>query len=133
MSKKKKSKKVLDFKAKEKTAPVNLANNPGEIAKELSDCYAALKAVATAHNLLDKGLYKHTEQQAVIDSMVFLRSLHQQIKVQALAHPDCEKIPELLEMKTKIQLEALEQQKKLPLQEVLEKPKTEEGKPDNAA
>lgn len=85
---------IKSNKVKEEKAP--------EIAKEMQEFYAALKAIATAHNLLDRGLYKHTEQQAVIDSMVFLRSLHDQVKTQALAHPDADKIPEIADMKKQI-------------------------------
>ncbi len=70
-----------------------------EISKEMNDLYAAMKCIATAHNLLDGGLFKHTHAQAVMDSLLFLKSLHQQVRDQALAHPECDLIPELKGMK----------------------------------
>ncbi len=87
-----------------------------QVSKEMQEFYSAMKCIATAHNLLDKGLFKHTEAQAVIDSVVFLRSLHQQVKDQALAHPECDLIPELKEMKEQIakNLEAAKEASKGP-------------------
>lgn len=97
------------------------------ISKEMQEFYAAMKCIATAHNLLDTGLFKHTQAQAVADSLVFLRSLHQQVKTQALAHPECDLVPELKAMKEEAAkaLEAAKEASKGPVNEV--------GAPNGAA
>lgn len=100
-----------------------------KISKEMKEFYEAMKCIATAHNLLDKGLFHHAQAQAVMDSLVFLRSLHSQVKTQALAHPESDLIPELKAMKEQMvkEIEAAKEASK-----VQEAPKAAGGPQDAA-
>lgn len=70
-----------------------------EIEKDLQDQLGALRAIATAHNLLDKGVYSHSQLPAVSLSLEFLRSLHTSTVAQAVQHPQADLIPELVQFK----------------------------------
>lgn len=59
----------------------------------------AIRGVATAHNLLDKGLFNHQAAEAVRLSLDFLRSLHLQLVEEAIKHPQADLIPELSQYK----------------------------------
>lgn len=65
------------------------------IPKDLEDKWGAVQAVATAHNLLHKGLYTHDYATAVKASLGFLLELHKQTVEDALKHPLAHLIPEL--------------------------------------
>jgi hypothetical protein len=58
----------------------------------------ALKAITTAHSLINDARYPHTLLEAVKSSLQFLESLHGQALNQALSHPDAGKVPELAEI-----------------------------------
>ena len=72
-----------------------------EIAPELLQQLQAIRALATAHNLLDKGLFSHEKAEAVRVSLDFLRSLHTQCVDTAIQHPQADLIPELASFKAK--------------------------------
>lgn len=65
------------------------------IPKDLEDKWGAVQAVATTHNLLQKGLYTHDYASAVKASLGFLLKLHEQTVEDALTHPQAHLIPEL--------------------------------------
>jgi len=68
---------------------------PFEIPQDLQEKINALRAIATCHNLLDKGFFNHNQSQLIIQSLEFLRSLHTSVKEEALAHPESDKVEEL--------------------------------------
>lgn len=84
-------------KKKLKTAP-EAAKSP-EIAKELIEKVQALRALATCHNLLDRGYFTHVQAVAVVQSLEFLKALHGQVKDECLSHADSDKVPELKSLK----------------------------------
>lgn len=93
--------------AKKKKSPIEAvpaqsapeAEQTPQIAKELLDMVGSLRAIATCHNLLDKGHFQAHQLQAIMLSMDFLKSLHIQAVTQALAHPQADLIPELKALK----------------------------------
>lgn len=93
MTTKKTSKKISLIP--EKTKEVAL------VPKDLQDQWGALEAVATAFNVLDKGLYPHSYASAVKLSLQFLGKLHEQSVELALKHPQAHMIPELKSLKEK--------------------------------
>lgn len=70
-----------------------------EISQELQSKIQAIRAIATCYNLLDKGSFNHNALVAVEQSLNFLKSLHQQVLEEALAHPDSDKVEELQQFK----------------------------------
>lgn len=133
--------KVKQRKPARKLRVVKKAKAPEEpkISKEMNEFYSAMKCIATAHNLLDTGLFKHTQAQAVHDSLVFFRSLHAQVKEKAFEHPECDLIPELKNMKEQERknLEAQREASKGPVQkapeEIDEPAQKAAGGPQDAA
>ena len=85
-----------DFQAGEEAAQ---AAAPQPIASDLVASVGSLRAIATAHNLLDTGMFPHAKAEAVRLSLDFLRSLHEQMKAQALQHPEADRVPELQALK----------------------------------
>ena len=69
------------------------------ISAELTQKVQALRALATSYNLLDKGHFPHASHAAVALSLEFLRSLHESVKAEALAHPEASLVPELQALK----------------------------------
>ncbi len=78
-----------------------------QVSKDMQDLYMAMRHISIAHTLLDRGSFRHTEHQAVNDSLIFLQSLHAQVKEKAWAHPEVDLIPELKQIREK-EREALE-------------------------
>jgi hypothetical protein len=68
------------------------------VAQDLLHQINALKAITTAHSLINDARYPHTLLEAVKSSLQFLESLHGQALNQALSHPDAGKVPELAEI-----------------------------------
>lgn len=85
-----------DFQAGQAEVP---AAPQVEIDPSLIQKVQALRALATAHNLLDKGMFPHAKMEAVRLSLDFLRALHEQMKQDALAHQDADKVQELVDLK----------------------------------
>lgn len=59
----------------------------------------AMRALVQTHNLLDRGHFNHREAEAVRASMEFIKTLYEQVKTEALSHPDSDKVKELVELK----------------------------------
>lgn len=75
-------------------APTTPAIDPS-----LLQSVGALRGIAIAHNLLDSGLYPHAKAEQVRMSLDFLRKMHEELRKSALAHPDADKVPELVDLK----------------------------------
>lgn len=69
------------------------------IDQDLLNKVQALKALTATYNLLDRGSYPHNALVAVVESMKFVRSLHEQLLAEALAHPEASEVPELSKFK----------------------------------
>lgn len=84
---------------KPKETPVAQAPQEPQIDPKLLASVKSLRALATCHNLLDKGLFNHAQAVNVPNCLEFLRSLHEQVTKEALSHPDADKIQELKNLK----------------------------------
>lgn len=69
------------------------------IPKDLQDQIGAIRALATTYNLLDKGLFNHTQAQAVRMSLEFVKALYEKSVEEAFNHPEADKSPELMSLK----------------------------------
>lgn len=72
-------------------------------AAELIDKVNALKSLTTIYKLLEQGSYPYKEAHAVPHSLAFIQSLHKTLKDECFAHEDCDKVPELLDLKEREQ------------------------------
>lgn len=74
-----------------------------QVAQDLLDKVQAIKALVTAHSLLGVGLFQVCNHKQVEESLNFLMALHSQVMQEALAHPDADKIQELVDYKNQNQ------------------------------
>ncbi len=75
--------------AKPKTKPQE------EIPQDLSDKWGAIVAIATAHKLLQEGLFTYAHRNAVGVSLAFLEELHFEALKSAKKHPKSDLIPDI--------------------------------------
>ena len=69
------------------------------ISKDLLDKVQCLRAIATCHNLIDKGLYPHNQAELVKQSIDFLRVLHSNLVTEVIVHPEADLVPEIKALK----------------------------------
>jgi len=75
------------------------SHNPTpEVPKDLSDQWGAVQAAATTCNLLQKGFFPFSMQQALTQCIAFAMKMHEQCVEQALKHPQAHLISELKEI-----------------------------------
>lgn len=70
-----------------------------EVAQDLVEKVSALRNLTTIYKLLDQGHYRHNFGIAVSTSLKFVESLHASLKAECFTHPDCDKLPELVDLK----------------------------------
>lgn len=69
------------------------------VSPDLVQKVQALRGLATTHNVLDKGFFPRSLNGAVDMSVEFIRALYENLKSECLAHPDADRIPELVQLK----------------------------------
>ncbi len=80
---------------KTKRAAKPKAKPQEEIPKDLSDRWAGVVALATAHKLLQEGLFTYAHRNAVGVSLGFLEELHFEALKSAKEHPKSDLIPDI--------------------------------------
>ncbi len=69
-----------------------------DIPEDLKKKTAALKALAAIFDLLNKGLFAHYQGALVAEVLTFIRSLHEELLKESLAHPSVLMVPQLKEL-----------------------------------
>lgn len=69
------------------------------ISQDLQNKVSSLKALATTHNLLQKGHYPYGYDDAIKQSLSFIQALHEQVMTEAINDPQAELVPELKQLK----------------------------------
>lgn len=85
--------------------------SPPELPEDLKKLIGAVEGFATSYNLLDSGLYSHTQLKVLKHCLAFQHSLYMDAIDNALAHPDWEVSPLLRQLKEG--REQIEEAKKL--------------------
>ncbi len=74
-------------------------NPPLEVADDLKQKVGALSAIATCHAVMARGSFQFKDMRFVSQSLDFLMLLHGQMLDEAFAHPDCDQVPILVDIK----------------------------------
>jgi hypothetical protein len=70
------------------------------LPQDLKDKISAVRALATSHNLLDTGHFPASKLEAVRQCLAFIHNIYEQAVADALAHPDADKSPDLVHLKS---------------------------------
>ncbi len=74
-------------------------NPPLDVADDLKEKVGALSAIATCHAVMTRGSFQPKDMRFVSQGLDFLMLLHGQMLAEAFTHPDCDKVPILLDIK----------------------------------
>lgn len=85
-------------KKTQKTTKIE-ATQPQEVSKELQNKVGSIRALATAHNLIQKGYFPHGYNAAIEQSLAFLQALHEQVVAEAIQDPQADLVPEIQALK----------------------------------